>query len=55
MGSYSKDKDVIVKFNGQEIEMLPFVEELVRNTITGLMASLKGYEEGADISIEIKD
>lgn len=48
-------KEITVKFNGQEIPMMPFVEDMIRGSVIGMMRALKGYEEGADITIEIKD
>lgn len=49
------DREVVVKFNGEEIAMVPFVEDMVKETILGMMSALKGYEEGCDIEIQIKD
>lgn len=49
------EKDLILKFDGQEVPMMPFVESMVKETVLGLVKSLKGYEEGMDISIEIKE
>lgn len=49
------EKDIIVKFNGEDIPMVPFVENIIRGSVIGMMQALKGYEEGADITIEIRD
>lgn len=49
------EKDIIVKFNGEEIPMVPFVENIIKGSVIGMMQALKGYEEGADITIEIKE
>jgi len=49
------EKDIIIKFNGEEIPLAPFVENIVKGSVIGMMQALKGYEEGADITIEIKD
>ena len=49
------EKDIIVKFNGDEISMVPFVENIIKGSVVGMMQALKGYEEGADITIEIKE
>lgn len=49
------EKDVTVRLNGKDIEMVPFVENIIRETIVGMMSSLKGYEEDADIEIRIED
>ena len=49
------EKDIIVKFNGEEIPRVPFVENIIKGSVIGMMQALKGYEEGADITIEIKE
>ena len=49
------EKDIIVMFNGEEIPMVPFVENIIKGSVIGMMQALKGYEEGADITIEIKE
>ncbi len=49
------EKEIIVKFNGEDVPMVPFVENIVKGSVIGMMEALKGYEEGADITIEIKD
>lgn len=50
----SGEKETTVRFNGEEISMVPFVEDMVRETLIGMMSALKGYEEGCDIEISIK-
>ena len=49
------EKEIILKFNGEDVSMVPFVEGILKETVIGLVRTLKGYEEGADITIEIKD
>ena len=46
--------DIEVKIGDKTIGMLPFVKELVGNSIIGMLKALKGYEEGEDIVITIK-
>ncbi|MCI7146404.1 MAG: hypothetical protein MR991_08210 [Clostridiales bacterium] len=43
-----------VKIGDKELDMLPFVKELVGNSIIGMMEALKGYEEDKDITVTIK-
>lgn len=50
----AREKEIIVKFNGEEIPMVPFVENIVKGSVIGMMQALKGYKDGADITIEIK-
>ena len=47
----SLNADVQIKIDDRIIPAKPFISDLVRNTITGLLSSLKGYRKG---KIEIK-
>jgi len=47
----SLNADVQIKIDGRIMPAKPFISDLVRNTITGLLSSLKGYRKG---KIEIK-
>ena len=49
------EKEITLKFNGEDVPLAPFAESIVKGTIIGMVQTLKGYEEGADITIEIKD
>jgi len=40
--------------NGKDIELNPFVEEFIKNTVKGMISSLRGYEKGK-IKIEVED
>ena len=42
-----------VKINGQPLEMVPFVQDIIRSAVTGIVGELKGYEERAAIEISI--
>ena len=33
--------------------MVPFVQDIIRSAVTGIVGELKGYEEGAVIEISI--
>lgn len=46
--------DIEIKIGDKEIEMLPFVKEIVGNSILGMLEALKGYEDGKNIEIVIK-
>lgn len=46
--------DIEVKIGDKEMSMLPFVKEIVGNSILGMLKALKGYEEDQDIVITIK-
>jgi len=49
----SLEPSTLVKVNGKIISMNPFIARIVKNTITGLLSSLKGFIKG-DIEIKIK-
>jgi molybdopterin-guanine dinucleotide biosynthesis protein B len=49
----SLNADVQIKIDDRILPAKPFISDLVRNTITGLLSSLKGYRKGKiDIKIE---
>ena len=39
---------------GKRIDMQPFVERILRSTMLGLLKELKGYEDGVEISIQLR-
>ena len=47
------EPSTLVKVNGEIISMNPFISKIVKNTIIGLLSSLKGFIKG-DIEIKIK-
>jgi len=49
----SLEPSTLVKVNGKIVTMNPFIEKIIKNTITGLLSSLKGFSRG-DIEIKIK-
>ena len=49
----SLNSEVMLKIDGETMPLKPFVSDIVRNTITGLLSSLKGYREGK-IEIDIE-
>ena len=49
----SLEPSTLVKVNGKRISMNPFIAKIIKNTITGLLSSLKGFIKG-DIEIKIK-
>lgn len=49
-----KEADVVLTIDGEEIFMVPFVKETVKNVVTGAVKALDGYEEGKEIQIKIK-
>lgn len=49
-----KMSKVEVSINGKDVDLNPFVEEFIKNTVKGMVSSLRGYEKGK-IKIEIED
>ncbi|MFA7689823.1 MAG: hypothetical protein WCY18_01855 [Methanofastidiosum sp.] len=49
-----KMSKVEVSINGKQIDLNPFVEELIANIVKGMISPLKGYQKGK-IKIEVED
>ena len=49
------EKDLVLKFDGEDVPMGPFVEGIIKETVLGLVKTLKGYEEGMNVTIELKE
>ncbi|GAG44320.1 unnamed protein product, partial [marine sediment metagenome] len=49
----SLEPSTLVKVNGKIVPMNPLISKIIKNTIIGLLSSLKGFIKG-DIEIEIK-
>ena len=47
--------DVELTIDGEEIWMVPFVKETLKNVVVGAVKALDGYEEGKEIIIKIKE
>lgn len=45
--------NITLEINGKNITMVPFVKDILKNTVLGVLKELKGYEEGAPIKITI--
>jgi uncharacterized membrane protein len=50
------DKNYIVEveFDGEHVPMAPFVHDIIKNVILGLMKSILGYFPGKEIKIIMK-
>lgn len=46
--------EVTMTFDGEEVSMMPFIEDILRDVVLGVASNLKGYEEGKEILIWIK-
>ena len=49
-----KDFDVELTIDGEDIWMVPFVKETIKNVVVGAVKALDGYEEGKEIVIRVK-
>ena len=47
-------QEVILKVNGKEIIMVPFVQKILKNSIQAVSKELKGYQEDSEIEIYFK-
>lgn len=47
------DTNTKLYINGNEIDMVPFVQRLLYNAVQGVVSELEGYYKGAEIKIEI--
>jgi hypothetical protein len=45
---------VSIRINGAILPMKPFVQDIVRNTVVGLVSSLKGVNDTSRVMVNIK-
>lgn len=48
------DGKLIVRIDGKELPMHPFVQRIIRKTVLAMLSTLKGVEIQGDETIEIK-
>ena len=48
-----KKRELKLYFNDEEVSMVPFVEDIIRASVLGIVGELRGYEEGVKIRIEL--
>lgn len=48
-----KNDNIELKIDGKEIRMVPFVQRILRNTLSGLVQELHGYKGNSHIEIEL--
>ncbi|MBN1243354.1 MAG: hypothetical protein JXA15_11695 [Spirochaetales bacterium] len=49
----SSDRRASVLCDGREVPLVPFVEAIVRDTVLGLVGSLKGVDAEAELVVRI--
>lgn len=47
-------EDILVKINGEEIQLTEFPAEFIKNSICGMLRSLKGVKEINHVEIKFK-
>lgn len=48
-----RDRPAVLLCDGREVPLVPFVEAIVRETVLGLVGSLKGVDAEAEIVVRI--
>lgn len=51
---HKEEFDVQLTIDGEDIWMVPFVKETLRNVVVGAVKALDGYEEGKEIVIKVR-
>ena len=54
MGRRKKEIDVELKVNKKTVEMNPFIQKIISNTVQGMVKSLRGVGKFKEILIKIK-
>jgi len=47
-------KEISIKVNGKQISLTEFPTEVIKNTICGMLKSLKGVDKIKDVEIRFK-
>ncbi len=50
-----KHSRISLRIDGKDIVIVPFVEKLLKNAVTGVVKELKGYKKGGKIQVEFVD
>jgi molybdopterin-guanine dinucleotide biosynthesis protein B len=50
-----RNRNLIIKFNGEDIKVVPFVQKTLLDVLIGYLQNIKGYRKGKKITIEIND
>ncbi len=49
-----RDTKVKLKVEGKNIDMVPFVQNILKNAVLGVVSELEGYDEKSEITVEIE-
>jgi molybdopterin-guanine dinucleotide biosynthesis protein B len=50
-----RNRKVVVKLDGQDLKLVPYVQKTLKDVAIGYLQNLKGYKKGSKITIEIDD
>jgi molybdopterin-guanine dinucleotide biosynthesis adapter protein len=50
-----RNRNVVIKFNGSDLKIVPYVQQTFIDVVIGYLQNLKGYKKGSKITIEIDD
>ena len=53
-GKRDVEKNVSLVIDGKKVDMVPFVNNILANTIIAVVMELDGYEEGSKIEIVLE-
>jgi hypothetical protein len=53
-GTRAVNGEVRLRINGREIEMVPFVKNILANTVTAVVKELEGYSDSSKIEVTIE-
>jgi molybdopterin-guanine dinucleotide biosynthesis protein B len=53
-GTRDVPSEVTLRIDGKELELVPFVQNLIRNTSLAVVSELEGYKKGAKVEITIE-
>ncbi|MDZ7837614.1 MAG: hypothetical protein U5N58_06490 [Actinomycetota bacterium] len=48
-----QDADIVLRIGDRQVEMVPFVQDILRDSIDGILKNLRGYKPGKKIEITI--
>jgi molybdopterin-guanine dinucleotide biosynthesis protein B len=49
------DQGIELYCNGRRVMMVPFVQNLLKNALLGVVSELEGYEKGCEINVRLSD
>jgi molybdopterin-guanine dinucleotide biosynthesis protein B len=53
-GTREVPSEITLRIDGEELKLVPFVQNLIRNSALAVVSELEGYREGAKIEITIE-